>query len=102
PVQVRSVDVVNGDDIGMIQGGRGLGFLHEASSAIGIRQCARQQDLDRNGPVEVCIQGAENNAHTPFAQLALDSIVSEGLAEQGTVRGSSSYGEALPLPGVFR
>ena len=39
---VGRLDLVNGDDVGMIEGGGGLRFLHESATAIVVRRHGRR------------------------------------------------------------
>ena len=46
-----SPTVVDGDDVRMVEGAGGLGFLEEAPFAIGVGDLVRRQDLDRDEPI---------------------------------------------------
>ena len=73
-------DVVDGDDVGMVQGAGGLGLLHEPALAVGIGDLVGGKDLDRDGALELRVAGLEDDAHAAFAQLRLERIATQGLA----------------------
>ncbi len=51
------VDVVDGDDVRMVEGGGGAGFLDEAAMAVGIRRRSGRQHLDRHRPSRAACRG---------------------------------------------
>src|SRR5262249_39935794 len=60
---VRRADVVDVDDVGMIEGGGGLGFLEEAALALRAGSGIGAQNFDGHWAVEVRIEGAIDHAH---------------------------------------
>ena len=72
-------DVEDGDDAGVTQGRGGLGFLDEASLALGIGHRLGAQDLEGHRPAQAGVPGAEEHAHAPLAQLAEDLVAGEGV-----------------------
>jgi hypothetical protein len=71
------VDFVDGGDVGMVDGGRGLRFLDEAAPAGLVGHELGRQDLHRDLAVEPGIEGAIDDPHTAPADLFLDSVMGE-------------------------
>src|SRR5581483_9300758 len=78
---VRRADVVNVDDVGVIQGRRGLGFLHEAALAFGAGGSVGAQDFDGDGTVEMSVEGAIHHSHAAFTELCFNPVVAQKLAD---------------------
>ena len=93
---ILAADVVNGDDVGMIQGGGGLGFLDEAQLAVGVGDLVGRQNLDRDKAVQLRIAGLVDDAHTALAQLLDDLVVRNGPADHGAVSPPSLLQELDP------
>ena len=75
-------DLVNGADVGMIQGGGGLGFaLQQAQRRRGVGQLLRQE-LERHPPAELEILGLIHHAHAPAADHRHDAVVGHLLPDQ--------------------
>jgi hypothetical protein len=72
---VVSTDVVDGDDVGMIQGGGGLRLLDEALLSFGVGDLVVRQDLERHHALQAQVAGQVNDTHTAFAELRFDPIV---------------------------
>src|SRR5262249_19779984 len=73
-------DVVDGDDVGMVEPARRLGFLVEARLVF--RHLARVErhvdGLDRDRAVEQWIARAVDDAHGALAELGDDLVAAEG------------------------
>ncbi len=77
------VDVVDGDDVGVVQGRGSLGLLHEAALALGVGDLLRRQDLDGDEAVQVRVAGLVDHAHPALAELLEDLVVRDGSAGHG-------------------
>jgi hypothetical protein len=75
-------DFVDGDDVGMVEGGNGPGLLHEAPGALGIGHERGTQQLDGHRPPEAAVAGSVEHAHAAFAELVQDLEVPKRLAGQ--------------------
>ena len=73
--QIRGVDVVNVDDVGVIQGGSRLRLLHKAAFAVGAGSDIRAQDLDGHGPIEMGIERTIHHTHPALAELGIDPVM---------------------------
>ena len=89
-------DVVDGDDIGVIQGGRGLGFLHEAQLALAVGDPVGRQNLDRDGPLQLRVASLIDDSHAALAQRIDNLVVSNGAANHGAVSPPSLLQELDP------
>ena len=69
--QVVGADVVEGADVGMVEGGDGVGFLLEAAGE------ADQRSLNGDVAVEARVASAPDFAHAPFADRREDFVVTE-------------------------
>ena len=69
------VDLVDGDDVRVIEGGGGARFLDEPAVAIGVRRRLGRQHLDRDRPAEPGVVGGVDNPHPAPADLGVDAIV---------------------------
>ena len=69
------VDLVDRDDVRVIEGGGGAGFLDEPAVAIGIGRRLGRQHLDRDRPAEPGVVGGVDNPHAAAANLGVDAIV---------------------------
>jgi hypothetical protein len=75
-------DVVNGDDVGMVERGRGLRLLHEAALAFRIRDALRRQNFDGDVAVQVGVEGLVDHAHPSRAHLLQDLVVQQPASRQ--------------------
>jgi len=62
------LDLVNGDDVGVVEGGGGAGLLDEAGAAVRVGEAIGGQDLDRDLAAEAGVAGAVDLAHAPGAE----------------------------------
>lgn len=63
---------MDGSDIGVIEGGKDLGFALESCEAIGIGREVRRQRLDGDLPVESGVGGKVHHAPAAAAELAVN------------------------------
>src|SRR5438067_546640 len=74
------VDLMNGDDVGMIQGGSGLGLLDKALHSIRVSSNVSGQHLQRNLAIEFGVLRQIHLAHPALADLRADLIAAESCA----------------------
>ncbi len=75
PILLR--DLVNRDDVGMIQRGRSLSFVHEPPPAVGIGDLVRRQNLQRNKAIEPGVARLPHLAHASRAEQRDDFVRAE-------------------------
>ena len=68
-MSVGLVDFVEGADVGVIEGGGGLGFLFEAPSGVVVAEKMRRQEFQRHGAVEFGVDGFIDDTHSAFAEF---------------------------------
>ena len=66
---IRLVDLVDGDDVGVVQRRRGFGLLNEALLAGFVFQLLGAEDLDADEAVEAQIPGLVDHTHPALAEL---------------------------------
>jgi hypothetical protein len=71
-------DAVDGGDSGMVEAGENLGFAGEARETVGVIGEEIGEDFDGDFAVQAGIDCAVDRAHATLAELAGDSIVSDG------------------------
>ena len=71
------VDLVDRDDVRVVEGGGGAGFLDEAAVAIGIGRRFGRQHLDRHRSPEPRVVRGIDDAHPAAADLGVDAIVGD-------------------------
>jgi hypothetical protein len=67
-------------DVRMIEGGEHLRFTTEACEAIGIVSNGRQQDLDRDRPIQLRVNAFVDLTHPARADPRLDLVGADPLA----------------------
>src|SRR5579864_152517 len=72
--------VVNGDDVRVIQGGGGFGFLDETALSTRIGDLVRGQYLHRNHSIQMEVASPVDHAHAAFTQLRLDTVVTDHIS----------------------
>ena len=77
---VRLVDLLDGADVGVVQRRRGLGFQDEPLTGVVVARQLGWQQLKRDMPIEVSIEGLVDDPHPAATQLLQDCVVREGLA----------------------
>ena len=93
-------NVVDGQDIGMVQCGRGLGFLLEATHAIGIVGETGWEDLDRDLTLEAGIQRAVHLTHAACPERTEDLIRAEQRRTLGRLQAHQTVLDR-PRTGVY-
>ena len=73
----RGTDVVDGDDVGVVEGASGFGFLDKTLFPGGIGDLVGEQDLNRHRAVQVGVAGFVDYAHAALPELGFDAIVAE-------------------------
>src|SRR5208337_5543143 len=81
---VLLADVINGADVGVIQGGSGPRLPLETCERLRVVSDFVRQKLQGHEPVQADVLGLVNHAHSATAQLLDDAIVGDGLANKGT------------------
>ncbi len=74
-------DRVDGDDVGVVEGGDGLDLALEAGEALRVVGERRRQGLQRHLAMQPLVFGEEDDAHAAFAQLGEDPIVRQPAAD---------------------
>ena len=74
-------DVVDGADVGMVQGGGGLGFAPEAVQGLRVLGDIVGQEFERDEATERGVFGLVDHTHAAAAQLLDDAVVRDGLAD---------------------
>ena len=90
---VVGADVVDGEDVGVVQGRGRAGFLLEAAQAIGIAGPERRQHLDRDIAVEPRVARPVDVAHASGAEGREDLVRTEAASGHNThaVAGERSH-----------
>jgi hypothetical protein len=84
---VVSVDVVDGADVGMVQGGRGSGFALEALERRLVVELLRGEELQRNESAEARVLRLVHDSHATAAELLDDAVVGDRLADHEPTTG---------------
>ena len=92
---VLFADVVDGADVGVIQGGSGLRLVAESGQGIGSVSEIGRQELQRDKAPQPRILGLVYDAHSAAAQLLGDPIVRERLTDQRIAAGTAAVAAAL-------
>ena len=79
----RLADFVDGDDVGMVQRGRGARFLREASQPIDVCRVLGGEELDGDIALQVEVSRAEDLAHPARPDAGQEFIVPETRAGDG-------------------
>jgi len=90
-------NVVDGADVGMVEGGGSAGFALEALERLAIFRKFLGQKLQGNASAEPGVFGLIHHAHTAATEL-LDDVVGDGLADHGAnpMRRSRSWKRGSP------
>ncbi len=67
-VDLPLLEAVDGGDIGMVQGGEGLGFASESGQTLGVMRKRVRQDLDRDVAIELGITRPIDLSHAAIAK----------------------------------
>ena len=78
---VLLANVVNGADVGMIQGGCRLGFALETGQGLRVAGNFRGQKFECDETVQAGVLGLVNHTHAATAQLLENAVVRNSLAD---------------------
>ena len=84
---VRFADIVNRADVGMVQGGGGLGFSLETREGLRIFRDVVRQEFQRDETMQADVFGFVHDAHAATAEAFQDAIVGKSLVEERVVAG---------------
>ncbi len=73
---------IDGTDIGMVQGGEGVGFLAEALRNATLLAEFEGKELERDETIQLEVFGAEDHAHSAAAQFFEHLVMGDRLAWQ--------------------
>ena len=85
-------DFVNGADVGVVEGGGGLGFAREARADFGIGDQMRGQKFQGHGAVQARVFGFVDDAHAAAAELGEDAVGAELLSGGDLARLVEGFG----------
>ena len=91
-------DVIDGADVGVIQGRRSLRLATEAAEALGIARDFVRQKLQGDETVQARVLGLVNHTHAAAAELLDDAVMRDGLVDHKQMPrlfGLSSYGRGI-------
>ena len=80
-------EVEDGGDVGMVELGKSMGFVQEATVGVGIGDGAGVKQLDGDFAVEVGVVRAIDDSHATATDAFENAIVAELQTEQGIVEG---------------
>ena len=76
-------DIVNGADVGMVQGRGGLSFPLETSQGLRIARHLIWEELQGDEAVQAGVFGLIDDAHPPAPELPDNFVVRDRLADHG-------------------
>ncbi len=99
---VRFVDRVQGDDVGMVQPGDGLGLAREPGQPIGVRGHLLGQHLQRHVAPQLGVLGAIDVPHAARTELGGDPVVGEFAVDHGPrqARATGFFGRTGSWPSI--
>ena len=80
---VLLTDVVHSADVGMIQGGRGLGFALETRQGLGVVGHIVGQELQGHKPLETGVFSLEDHSHPTTTEFFNDAVMRDYRVEHG-------------------
>jgi hypothetical protein len=86
------LDVVDDADVRVVERGGELGLAVEARERRGLGRQPRRQELERDVAAELHVVRAVHDAHAAGAQLGLDAIARDGLADHRRLMIAGGYG----------
>ena len=78
---VLLADFVDGADVGMVQGGCGLGFALKTGEGLRILGNFFGQELQRDKAAQLYVLGLVDDTHAAAAEFLDDAVVRDGLAD---------------------
>jgi len=94
------VDFVDGADVGMVEGGGGLGFALETFERLSVASEIFGKKFEGDETAELGVFGFVNDAHAAAAEFFEDAVVRDGLADHLFVHGADVGGEFRPRGGA--
>jgi hypothetical protein len=79
---VLIINLVDGADIGVVQGGRSLRFALESGQSLHILFDLVRQELQGDKAVQLYVLGLVNHTHPATAEFLDDAVMRDGLADQ--------------------
>ncbi len=76
------VDIVDHNDIGVIQGGRGAGLIAEPPLQLAVMGQMRREEFQRDQPAELGIKRLVYDSHAAGTDLLLDLVVGDNLSRE--------------------
>src|SRR5262245_15975485 len=71
---LRSPDIEHRNDVGMVEAGEDAGFVQERLNILGLRDPLWAWDFDRDGAIEIVIEGEEDLSEPAPAQASQDRV----------------------------
>jgi len=75
-------DIVDGADVGMIEGGSGLGFALKTGKGALVSDDGEGKKLERDEAMEASVLRFVDDAHAASADFFDDAVVGDGLADE--------------------
>src|SRR5207244_10044523 len=91
------INLVNGADIGVIQGGGRLRLALETGQCLRVSGNLLRQKLESDETMESGVFGFVDNTHPTTAQLLKDAVMRDGLAEHWTTGERSPWAAMLSV-----
>src|SRR5579859_4413485 len=85
---IRFADVIEGTDVGMVQGGGGAGLALKALERLRIARKIFRKKFERDVAAQASVLGLVNDAHAACAQLGENAVVRDGLADHAGLCGA--------------
>ena len=76
-VSFHATELVNGNDVWVVERGRGTSFRLKARQGFGLRMMLQRNRLDCDFTAEACVAGAINLAHTASPESLKDFVRAE-------------------------
>jgi hypothetical protein len=76
------IDLIDGQDAGVVQSGSGLGFPEEAPPPVGVAGPLGTDDLERRQAAEPFVPGLVDDAHAALAHGLENTVVPDGSSRQ--------------------
>src|SRR5438094_306789 len=93
-----TLDAIDGDDVGVVELGGGLGLLLEAAHHLIVLGDIGREHLDRDLPLEREIVRQEHGAHPALAQQPLDPVLALDHAPQPLLHDGDAAGAGGSVP----
>jgi len=80
---VLFADVIDGADVGVIEGGGGFGFAAETFEGLAVAGGFFGEEFEGDEAVQASVFGLEDDAHAAATELFEDTVVGDGLTDEG-------------------